>query len=215
MISRLWVVLPLLLWGVPVRADASGAPSPEAARFSEIAAGADTLAQLRRGGFVLYMRHGRTDGTRPDRYPSVDLDDCSTQRPLAEDGVAMARQVGESIRRARIPLGEIRISPLCRARDTAAAGFPGMTPVLDHGLMYTANLTDEEKRPILAQTRRLLSTRPAPGTNLLIIAHAPNLMDLMGYFPREGTVVVFRPLDEGNFEYVGSIPPPLWSGLVR
>ncbi|RAU20887.1 histidine phosphatase family protein [Paramagnetospirillum kuznetsovii] len=204
-----------VLGPVRVHADATGAAPAEAAKFKEITATKETLEQLRRGGWALYMRHGRTDNTKPDRYPSVDLNDCSTQRPLTEDGLKMATQVGEEVRKARIPIGEIRISPLCRVKDTVAAAFPNQAFTLDNELLYTANLTDAEKQPIIANTRRLLSAPVANGVNRLLIAHAPNLMDLIGYFPKEGTLVVFRPKGNGEFDYIGSIPPSLWPNLQQ
>ncbi|MGE5501151.1 MAG: histidine phosphatase family protein [Ignavibacteriales bacterium] len=200
---------------VPAAADATGAAPAAAAKFNEIPPTPDLLDQVRNGGFVLYMRHGRTDSTKPDRYPSVDLNDCSTQRPLTPDGVAMAAEVGQAIRKAGIPLGEIRISPLCRVKDTVAAGFPNQPYIIDNFLIYTANLTDDEKVPILANTRRQLSEPVEVGRNRLLIAHAPNLMDLMGYFPAEGTLVIFRPKGAGAFDYLGSIPPSLWPSLLR
>ncbi len=193
-----------------------GLPPPSSAKFAEIPATAETLAQLRAGGLVLYLRHGKTDNTKADRVPAVDLNDCSTQRPLTEEGRAMEAQVGEAMRKARIPIGEFRVSPLCRAMESAAAAFPKRAPTVDNNLMYVANLTDAEKAPIIANTRRLLSAPVAPGSNRLLLAHAPNLMDLIGYFPKEGTLVIFRPRDDSaGFDYVASIPPDLWPRLLR
>lgn len=198
------------------RADAYGLPPADAAKFAEIAATADTLGQLRQGGFVLYLRHGFTDNTKPDRGSGVDLNDCSTQRPLNQEGRKIAARVGDAVRKAKIPLGEIRISPLCRVRDTVAAAFPGLPHSLDNKLMYTANLTSAEKAPIIANVRRLLSAPVAAGSNRLLIAHAPNLMDLIGYFPKEATLVIFRPKGEKEgFDYIASIPPELWGELLR
>ena len=208
----------LLSFGAPgiVHADASGLPPAKAAKFVEVLATPATLDQLRRGGFVLYLRHGFTDNTKPDRATGVDLDDCSTQRPLTPEGLKIAARVGDAVRQARIPIGEIRISPLCRVRDTVAAAFPGMPHTLDDKLMYTANFTDVEKAPSIANTRQLLSTPVAAGTNRLLIAHAPNLMDLIGYFPKEATLVVFKPKGpQEGFDYVASIPPALWTELLR
>lgn len=187
---------------------------PAAPKFVEIAATAETLGQLRSGGFALYLRHGLTDNKRADRMPAVDLGDCNTQRPLTEGGRLMMARIGQEMRKANIPLGEIRISPLCRVKDSAAAAFPGQRVTLDDKLMYTANLTTAQKAPITDNTRRLLSAPVAPGSNRLLIAHAPNLMDLIGYFPKEGTLVIFRPGASG-FEYVASIPPGLWPALQR
>ena len=103
---------------------------------------------------MLYMRHGTTDVSRPDRTPTVDLADCATQRPLTEAGRQLAAAVGAAMRQARIPLGEVYASPFCRTRESAAAAF-GKGFQVDHDLMYSSNLTSAEKAPFLAETRRL------------------------------------------------------------
>ena len=194
----------------------NAASTPAAVKFVEVPASAQLLAKVRQGGYVLYLRHGYTDNSRPDRVPAVDLDDCNTQRPLTEEGRQLAKRVGESIRRVRLPIGELRSSPLCRATQTTQAAFPGKTFTTDKLLMYTANLTDAQKVPITANTRRLLSAPVDAGSNRLLVAHAPNLMDLISYFPKEGTLVIFRPIGgRSGFVYVASIAPELWSDLLR
>ncbi|MCF8159702.1 MAG: histidine phosphatase family protein [Polaromonas sp.] len=196
-------------------AQADASPLASAApQFIERAATSKTLAQLRQGAYALYLRHAPTDNSKPDRLPSVDLKDCATQRPLTTEGRALAARVGKAIRAARIPITSIHISPLCRVKDTAAAAFPGRQVKIDMDLMYTGNLTTAQKAPIVANTRRLLSKPVAAGGNRLVIAHAPNLMDLMGYFPKEATLVIFRPKGAAGFDYVASIPPDLWAELL-
>ena len=178
----------------------------------------EQLNQLRAGGYVLYMRHGTTDNSRADAVTGLRLDDCSTQRVLNDEGRRLAVTLGNILRQARIPVAEIFHSPLCRTTETVKLAFPDFKgPVhADPDLMYTANLTSEQKKPVLLATRRLLSSPPAPGSNRLIVAHAPNLADLMGYFVKpEGTVVVLRPLGSDGFEYLGSIPPTLWPSLLK
>lgn len=195
--------------------DALANAPAKASQFKEVLATPELLKKLQSGGYVLYLRHSSTDTSRPDRFPSVDLNDCNTQRPLSDDGRKIAVQVGTAIRKANIPLGEIRISPLCRAKETSELSFPGQRFIEDLNLMYTANLTSEQKRPILANTRQLLSASVPAGKNRLLVAHAPNLMDLIGYFPKEATLVIFRPLGKDGFEYQASIPPSLWPALNR
>ena len=183
--------------------------------FVEKLATREQLQQLREGGYVIYLRHGITDSTRPDRVPAVDLNDCATQRPLTEAGRQLMTEVGQAMREARIPLGDIFVSPLCRAKESTEAAF-GKRYTVDPLLMYTANLTTEEKRPILESTRRLLSLPVAAGTNRVVLAHAPNLADLMGYFVKpEGTAVIIRPLGDKGFIYVASIPPRRWPELLH
>lgn len=213
---RLFALLGCLLAVAPGPIFAADPATPaSAAPFAERLATSDTLRVLRGGGHVLYLRHGNTDNSKPDRIPAVDLADCSTQRPLNEEGRKVAARVGDAMRKAHVPLAEIHISPLCRVKDTvAAAGFPREKVTVDNQLMYTANMTAEQKSPIIANTRRLLSAPVSEGSNRLLVAHAPNLMDLIGYFPKEATLVVFKPRGD-RFEYVASIPPALWADLMR
>jgi len=188
------------------------------ATFVEKMATPALLNDLRKGGYVLYLRHGTTDNSRPDRAPSVDLNDCNTQRVLNDEGRKLAATVGQNIAKAHIPVGEIYHSPLCRARESAELAFPAMKGKLqpELNLAYTANLTAEEKKPVLVATRKLVSAPVAAGTNRVLVAHAPNMADLMGYFVKpEGTMVVLRPLGNDKFEYLASIPPNLWATLLK
>jgi len=211
----------LMRWLVPAFIACTGFVAPSLAAdtappgFTEIPATAETIARLRAGGYTLYLRHGYTDNSRSDRTPAVDLNDCTTQRPLNEEGRKLATEIGQSIRKAKIPITEIHASPLCRVRDTVAAAFPGRAPTIDDKLMYVANFTDEQKQPIIRNTRRLLSQPVANGSNRLIVAHAPNLMELLGYFPKEGTLVIFLPQGDDRFEYVASVSPSAWPALIR
>lgn len=173
----------------------------------------EVLQRLRRGGLVLYMRHGITDNSRADRTPQVDLNDCGTQRVLSDKGRALMREVGQAMRDARIPLNEVLVSPLCRTRESAQLAVGENFKVVE-ALMYTANMTSEEKQPRLMELRRLLSAPVTKGGNRLLVAHAPNLDDLIGFFVRpEGTVVVFEQSGAAGFQYLASIHPQDWRKL--
>lgn len=182
--------------------------------FEVIKSSPDLLDDLRSGGFVLYMRHGRTNPGQPDQVP-IDLEDCDTQRPLTNQGRDEIVLVGEAVRSAGIPYSEVLTSPLCRAKESTQLAF-GPDFQIENLLMYTAHLTSEQKAPVVAKTRELISSPVTEqGQNRILVAHAPNLADLMGYFPEvEGTVIVFKPLGEGQFEYIASILPEDWDGLL-
>lgn len=172
------------------------------------------FGELRKGGFVIYMRHGKTDPKQPDQL-EIDFNDCATQRLLSDEGRKMASDVGKALRAAKIPVGDIFVSPMCRTRESADLVFNKLTryTVLNE-LFSSTNQTSEQKKPIIETTRRLLETPVTAGTNRFILAHAPNLADVMGYFPKvEATVVVFLP-HGSTFEYVGSIRPDEWAGFT-
>lgn len=202
-----------------ITATAALAQTPaDPAAFKEKLATKAVLKAIQAGGFVLYMRHGNTDNSQPDAVPKIDLNNCATQRPLNEEGRKVAAQVGKYLRQARVPVAEVIHSPLCRARESAQLAFAdtGVSLRAEPKLMYPGNLTSEEKKPIIAMTRQLISTPVVAGSNRVLVAHAPNMADLMGYFVKpEATVVVLRPLGEGRFDYVASIHPAMWPQLLK
>jgi phosphohistidine phosphatase SixA len=210
--NRWLMIIMLLFSNLAFAADTSKDKNAKDA-FVEIDATEALLDQVRQGGYVLYMRHGPTDTSKPDLAP-IDVNDCSRQRPLSELGKKLAVAVGRAVKKAAIPVGEVLASPMCRARGTAALAYGEGVYQLDELLMYTSHLTKDEKVPRVARIRELVSTPVAAGQNRVLVAHAPNLFDLMGYFPKlEATIVVFKPLGD-SYEYLGSIKPHDWLWLL-
>lgn len=192
-----------------------GADAPAKPSFVEKPITPALFREIRNGGFVLYMRHGNTDNSHPDRVPSVDLNDCSTQRPLSDDGRQLMRQVGKALRDAKLPIGDVLVSPMCRTLESARLAIGEKFQVVE-SLMYSANMTSEEKKPRIEALKKLLAQPVAKGTNTLMIAHAPNIDDLIGFFVKpEGTIIVFRLGGPNVYEYVASIHPDDWRNLPK
>lgn len=189
-------------------------PNALAEEFTVVPATAQHLQLMREGGLVLFIRHGPTDSSQPDKVP-VDLNDCHTQRPLSDEGRLLMADVGQAIQKASIPIGSIFSSPLCRAVETSELLFGANSFEIEQNLLYVAALTTAEKQPIIAKTKILLSDAVSAGENRILVAHGPNLVEVMDYFPVEGTVVIIRPLpDAHSFEYIASIEPSHWPQLL-
>ncbi|MCC5796594.1 MAG: histidine phosphatase family protein [Methylophaga sp.] len=198
-------VFSLVFWFLyPVQADNE---------FTIIQADHSTLNKIYQGGLVLYFRHGRTETTIPDDFP-VNYQDCSTQRPLSEAGLQELKVIAKHIALLNhLQAREIIVSPFCRARDTADLLFPTHPKSIDILQMYTAMLTKGEKAPIIKRTRELMSKPVAQGENRVIIAHGPNLAEVMGYFPDEADMVIIRPLGDG-YEYLATVSADDWDRLL-
>ncbi|WP_052501477.1 histidine phosphatase family protein [Thiomicrospira microaerophila] len=171
------------------------------------------IEQVRQGGYVIYMRHGKTDTAQPDQVP-IDLNDCTTQRPLSKQGLDELHLIASYFKQLYIPYTPVHSSPLCRAKQTAEIVF-GSPVIIEENLQYTAALTTREKQPIIERTRALLSKPVAKGTNRVLVAHGPNLVEMMSYFPPEGSIVFFRPLGAEGFAYLATITPQDWSVLLK
>ena len=167
------------------------------------------LGRLRSGGLVVMFRHAATNRADEDD-PDVDLDDCSTQRNLTDEGRDDARNIGAAFRELRIPVGAVWASPYCRARDTAELAF-GRHRVVD-GL---ERLFPERDEAADRRMNRLISER-APGRsdpNLVIAAHGiyPSVLDPPVTI-EEGEAAVYE-VRGTNARLLGRVAPDEWARL--
>ena len=164
-----------------------------------LAAEPEWLPALRRGGFVLYMRHAITDRRQAD---TGRLGDRAGQRNLSAAGIAQAEAVSAAFARLGIPLDRVRSSPVFRAADTAAIMARGRAVDVTMELVaddYTADVP-----AAISTLRRALATPPAAGTNTLLVGHIHKLGPALGRwlaqeeFP-EGAVALVTPEPPESF----------------
>ncbi|HWY88503.1 MAG TPA: histidine phosphatase family protein [Gemmataceae bacterium] len=177
----------------------------------------DLLPELKKGGYVLFVRHPRTNPDQADTDP-LNLDNIKAQRELSDDGRKQARALGESFRALQIPVEKVISSKFHRAQEGAKLLAVGeittSVDVSEGGLVVS---TRENQRRAKA-LRQLLSTPPAKGKNLVVVSHKPNLQDAAGKEfgdLDECEVVVFRPLGDGKFQAVARVGSEAWSQWAK
>ena len=95
------------------------------------AAAPEWIAALRQGGHVIVFRHGATFPDQADTDP-LNPKNVAQQRQLNDDGRALAKAVGEAMRKLKIPVGEVQTSLFQRAVDTGTLlGFGDAKPTAD------------------------------------------------------------------------------------
>ena len=167
------------------------------------------LAELRRGGYVLYIRHTSTDFGQNDAK-MTGYEDCANQRNLTDKGRQEARAVGEHIKRLEIPVGRVLASPYCRTMETARLAFGKAQPMQE--ARGGPARTDDAKR--YEGLRKLLSTPVPKGENVVISSHGNPFHAVAGPpYLAEGEIAVVRPQGDGRFTIVARIRPDDWSAL--
>jgi broad specificity phosphatase PhoE len=180
------------------------------------AAQADWIDDVRRGGYVIVIRHGATFSNQADTDP-LNIKNVSAQRQLNDQGRAQAKAMGETMRALKIPVGSVVTSMFQRAVETGTLlGFGDVKSTFDvseGGLVVTP---DENARRAQA-LRKLAGTAPA-GSNLVIVTHKPNIMDAFGkdwFDVREGEASIFQPDGQGSYKPVVRVRADEWSGLSK
>src|SRR5215510_9831262 len=168
-------------------------------------AGQALLAELRKGGYVIYFRHTSTDFSRDDRLSKSD-DDCGNQRPLTDKGRAEAREIGAAFRELGIPVERVLASPRCRTMETAMLAF-GRAERESAARGGPAAPAGADR---YAPLRELLTTPVKPGGNVVIASHGNPFYATAGApYLAEGEAAVVRPLGK-DFEIVARVKHDGW-----
>ncbi|HMI31628.1 MAG TPA: histidine phosphatase family protein [Candidatus Limnocylindrales bacterium] len=196
--------------------DAGAAPTritpgiPNAAAAS-IPTGADStlVANLKKGGYILFFRHALTNWEERDT-PETDFSDRSHQRNLSAAGKTEAAEIGRAIAALKIPIERVLASPMWRTRDTAQLAF---------GAYDTTGSLFWKGRSFRDTRIKMLSTPPAAGKNLVLVGHQDQLIPIVPGLRRdqlkEGDALVFQPLGGGKYRIVTQVAPADWARLAR
>jgi phosphohistidine phosphatase SixA len=175
----------------------------------------DALVQaLRRGGYVLVMRHASS----PREVPTKDIanpDNVNLERQLDEKGRATAMAMGNALRALKISIGDVFSSPTYRALETvrlAQLPHPKPQDELGDGGHSMQGVTG-------AQTAWLKTkvTQFPHGANTVLVTHLPNIERA---FPQwasnlvDGEALVFGPDGKGEATVVARIKIEQWPTMV-
>jgi phosphohistidine phosphatase SixA len=177
---------------------------------------ADWINALRQGGYVIVFRHGATREDQADTDP-LNPKNIAQQRQLSEAGRAKAKEIGEALRKLRIPVGQVQTSVFNRAVETGMLmGLGEVTSTLDlaEGGLVVTPIENNRRAQAL---RKLAATVPPAGTNIVLVTHKPNILDAFGkewFDMREGEASVFQP-GGGGYKLIVRVPADEWSKLAQ
>ena len=104
--------------------------------------------RLRAGACAVLLRHAQTDSGTGDP-PGFQLDQCSTQRNLSDEGRAQAGRIGQWFELHGLKPDAVRSSAWCRCRHTADLAFG------QHAVWPALNSFFETEDTQAAQTTQL------------------------------------------------------------
>ncbi len=172
------------------------------------------IEALQQGGYSIYFRHERTDWNLSDDFMRSEERfscDSTKMRQLSEEGRQRASDTGNAMRAAGIPVSEIIASPYCRCVETAELMDLGEVTPSDAVMNLRVAQFYGGREAIIKSAQALLATPTEPGFNRVIVAHGNVAQAATPVYPGEGEAVVFKAIDDGNFEVIGRILAHQWT----
>ena len=164
------------------------------------------VGKLRDGGLTLVIRHATADA---EIAKQEKLGSCELQRNLTEAGKEQSRAIGEGVEALKIPIGDVRSSPMCRTRDTAEIAFGKVRD--DENLVSPGVIgTEADDRRRADELRRMVEEAASLGTNRVLVTHTGNIGSAFGEETvAEGETLIY----DSSGELVGRVKAEDWATL--
>lgn len=161
------------------------------------------IEALQKGGYILLIRHERTElPSREDDYSQAS-NDCRAQRNLSLAGIAGAQETGAVLRALNIKVDRVISSPMCRCAETARYMF-GVNYDFDPRLMHE-NPKGKRNNEVAKKEFKSVLKDIAPGlpkSNIALVSHGGNILNASGLGLSEGEIGVIQLDKSGNISVV-------------
>jgi phosphohistidine phosphatase SixA len=165
----------------------------------------DQLQGTNPKGYVLLMRHALAPGVGdPENF---NVNDCSTQRNLNDEGRKDAREIGSWLKRRDVKIFRVESSRWCRAKETAELLNIGkVRPNKNFDSLFRD--PDPANNPQTAAIKkRIFNHRNTRGL-LVLVGHSVNIQTLTGASLESGEGVLVRATPQGELKIMGYSPTP-------
>ena len=153
--------------------------------------------QLEDGGKLIFIRHAYAPGSGdPNNF---NLNDCSSQRNLSEEGRKQAQYIGEFFRNKKIKIYKVLSSEWCRCKETAQIAFKNFSTNSFLNSFYSSKFTKNKVKQINSLNDYIINFKS--DKNLILVTHYVLISEVLNYSSSSGEIVV----SDKNFNIIGSI----------
>ena len=155
------------------------------------------IESLKKGSKVIFIRHAIAPGSGDPE--NIDLEDCTTQRNLNEEGIKQAKIIGNFFKDNKIEIDKILSSEWCRCKDTAKFAFGKFTTFSALNSFYDEKFAKNEDKQIQELDTFIKSWDN--NKNLVLVTHYVVISAMLNKGVTSGEIVV---LDK-KLNLIGSI----------
>ena len=155
------------------------------------------LNQLDDGGKLIFIRHAYAPGGGDPQ--NFNLNDCSTQRNLNNEGRKQAQYIGEFFKKNEIKIDKVLSSEWCRCKETARIAFKNFSTNNFLNSFYSSKYAKNKDKQIKMLNNYVKKFKS--DKNLILVTHYVLISEVLNYAPSSGEIVV----SDKNFNMIGSI----------
>ena len=155
------------------------------------------INQLIDGEKLIFIRHAYAPGSGdPSNF---NLNDCSTQRNLNDEGRKQAEYIGKFFKNKKIKIDKVLSSEWCRCKETAKIAFKNFSTNSFLNSFYSSKFTKNKVKQINSLNDYIINFKS--DKNLILVTHYVLISEVLNYSSSSGEIVV----SDKNFNIIGSI----------
>ena len=154
------------------------------------------INQLEDGGKLIFIRHAYAPGNGDPA--GFNLNDCSTQRNLSDDGRKQAQRIGEFFTKNKIEIDKVLSSEWCRCKETAKIAFKNYSTNSFLNSFYSSKFSKNKDKQVKAFNYYIKNLESKK--NLIFVTHYVFISEVLNYGPSSGEIVV----SDKNLNIIGS-----------
>ena len=155
------------------------------------------INQLEDGGKLIFIRHAYAPGNGDPA--GFNLNDCSTQRNLSDEGRKQAQRIGEFFTKNKIEIDKVLSSEWCRCKETAKIAFKNYSTNSFLNSFYSSKFSKNKDKQVKAFNYYIKNLESEK--NLIFVTHYVFISEVLNYGPSSGEIVV----SDKNLNIIGSI----------
>ena len=155
------------------------------------------LKSLKEGKKLIFIRHAIAPGNGdPNNF---DINDCSTQRNLDENGIEESKKIGLFFKNNKIKIDKVLSSQWCRCKDTAKYAFKNFETFDALNSFYDEKFAENETKQIKDLKNYIKNWNS--DKNLVLITHFVVISSILNTGSSSGEIII----SDKNFNIIGSI----------
>ena len=144
------------------------------------------IKEFKQGGKLIFIRHAYAPGSGDPK--NFNLNDCSTQRNLNEDGREQSKNIGNLFYRYNIKIDKVYSSEWCRCKETASIAFEKFETKKFLNSFYSAQFAKNRKNQV-KDFQKFLNNWDKK-ENLIFVTHYVFISEILNYAPSSGEIVI-------------------------
>ena len=157
----------------------------------------DLIQSLKEGGKIIFIRHAYAPGGGdPDNF---DVNDCSTQRNLNNEGISQSKLIGEFFVKNKIQIDQVLSSEWCRCKDTAKYAFKNFKTFNALNSFFSSKFAQNEDKQIKDLKHFIQNWKSEK--NLVLVTHYVVISSMLNMAVGSGEIVITN----NDYDVIGTI----------